>query len=459
MGVAELTRNAVHVLPAGALETKLALGRPLRVKLGIDVTSPDIHVGRGITLQKMRAFQDEGHIGVLIVGDYTTRIGDPSGRSAERPILSEEEIERNADTYVEQALQILVPEQTEVRRNSEWLAKLSFADVIRLTRIMTVAQMLERDDFAGRYAARPADLGLGAPLPADAGLRLRRGRGRRRAGGHRPALQPPRRARGDAGVRPGAAGRSHDAAAPLLGRREDELVGRQQHPADRSSGGAVRAHNAHLRRAPRGVVSARRRGARPCRRSARREARARTLDRRALARGGAARAAEEHFTRSSARGARPKTCPSTRFRTGTGPPPRSPRLGVRPLDERSAPADRAGWGQGGRSRGVGARRAALGRSSAPSSRPGSGGSHGSRSSATRPENGLVDTRISCATIPRPSARRVQEACNSTRRKAFERADTTSVVPSPRASGASQRFFVAVVLVRAGPAWVFENSTA
>jgi tyrosyl-tRNA synthetase len=153
MGIAELTRNAVHVLPAGALEAKLALGRPLRVKLGIDVTSPDIHVGRGVPLQRMRAFQDEGHVGVLIVGDYTTRIGDPSGRSSERPILSEEEIDRNADTYVEQALQILVPEQTEVRRNSEWLAGLSFADVIGLTRIMTVAQMLERDDFAGRYAS------------------------------------------------------------------------------------------------------------------------------------------------------------------------------------------------------------------------------------------------------------------------------------------------------------------
>jgi tyrosyl-tRNA synthetase len=152
VGVAELTRNAVHVLPTGALEAKLALGRPLRVKLGIDVTSPDIHVGRGIPLQRMRAFQDEGHVGVLIVGDYTTRIGDPSGRSAERPILDEEEIDRNADTYVEQALQILVPQQTEVRRNSEWLAKLSFADVIRLTRMMTVAQMLERDDFSGRYA-------------------------------------------------------------------------------------------------------------------------------------------------------------------------------------------------------------------------------------------------------------------------------------------------------------------
>jgi tyrosyl-tRNA synthetase len=152
MAVADLTRNAVHVLPEGALEAKLALGRPLRVKLGIDVTSPDIHVGRGIPLQRMRAFQDEGHTGVLIVGDYTTRIGDPSGRSVERPILSDEEIDRNADTYVDQALQILVPERTEVRRNSEWLAGLTFADVIRLTRMMTVAQMLERDDFAGRYA-------------------------------------------------------------------------------------------------------------------------------------------------------------------------------------------------------------------------------------------------------------------------------------------------------------------
>jgi tyrosyl-tRNA synthetase len=153
VSIAELTRNAVHVLPAGALEAKLALGRPLRVKLGIDVTSPDIHVGRGIPLQRMRAFQDEGHVGVLIIGDYTTRIGDPSGRSAERPILSDDEIDANAQMYVEQAHQILVPEQTEVRFNSEWLGGLSFADVIRLTRIMTVAQMLERDDFSDRYAA------------------------------------------------------------------------------------------------------------------------------------------------------------------------------------------------------------------------------------------------------------------------------------------------------------------
>jgi tyrosyl-tRNA synthetase len=153
MGIAELTRNAVHVLPEGALEEKLALGRPLRVKLGIDVTSPDIHVGRGIPLQRMRAFQDEGHLGVLIIGDYTTRIGDPSGRSVERPILSEAEIDRNARTYVDQAFRILDPDRTEIRFNSEWLGALSFADVIRLTRVPTVAQMLERDDFAGRFRA------------------------------------------------------------------------------------------------------------------------------------------------------------------------------------------------------------------------------------------------------------------------------------------------------------------
>jgi tyrosyl-tRNA synthetase len=153
MGLSELTRNAVHVLPEGGLEEKLELGRPLRVKLGIDVTSPDIHVGRGIPLQRMRAFQDEGHTGVLIVGDYTTRIGDPSGRSAERPVLSDAEIERNAQTYLDQAMVILDPDRTEVRYNGEWLSKLSYAEVVRLARTITVARMLERDDFANRYRA------------------------------------------------------------------------------------------------------------------------------------------------------------------------------------------------------------------------------------------------------------------------------------------------------------------
>jgi tyrosyl-tRNA synthetase len=153
VGLAELTRNAVDVLPEGALERKFSLGRPLRVKLGIDVTSPDIHVGRAVPLQRMRAFQDEGHVGVLIIGDYTTRIGDPSGRSAERPVLTDEEIERNAQTYMEQAMIVLDPDRTEVRYNGEWLSKLTYAEVVRLARTATVARILERDDFAKRYAA------------------------------------------------------------------------------------------------------------------------------------------------------------------------------------------------------------------------------------------------------------------------------------------------------------------
>jgi tyrosyl-tRNA synthetase len=152
--LADLTRNAVNVLPEGGLEAKLKLGRPLRVKLGIDVTSPDIHIGRAIPLQRMRAFQDEGHVGVLIIGDYTTRIGDPSGRSAERPILSDEEIDANAKTYLDQAMVVLDPERTEVRYNGEWLSKLSYAEVVALGRTMTVARLLERDDFEKRFKAQ-----------------------------------------------------------------------------------------------------------------------------------------------------------------------------------------------------------------------------------------------------------------------------------------------------------------
>src|ERR1700755_3724536 len=143
MALDHLTRNAVDLLPAGGLEEKLKLGRPLRVKLGIDVTSPDIRVGGAMRLQRMRAFQDEGHTGVLIIGDYTTRIGDPSGRSAERPILSDEEIDANAQLYLDQAKVILrdEPELLEVRYNGEWLSKLSYADVVRPGRILTVARI------------------------------------------------------------------------------------------------------------------------------------------------------------------------------------------------------------------------------------------------------------------------------------------------------------------------------
>jgi tyrosyl-tRNA synthetase len=153
-GIEELTRNAVDVLPKGELERKLGTGRPLRVKLGIDPTAPDIHVGHAIPLQRMAAFQRAGHVGVLIVGDYTGRIGDPSGLSVERPVLLDEEIDSNAKRYFEQAAQIIDPEKTEVRFNGEWLAKLDFASVVRLTRTITVARLLERDDFAKRFSTQ-----------------------------------------------------------------------------------------------------------------------------------------------------------------------------------------------------------------------------------------------------------------------------------------------------------------
>jgi tyrosyl-tRNA synthetase len=154
VGIADLTRNAVAVLPEGALEEKLKLGRPLRVKLGIDVTAPDVTLGNGVPLRRMRAFQDEGHLGVLIVGDYTTRIGDPSGRKAERPIIDPSVIDANAQRYFEHASTIIDPERTELRFNSEWLSTLDFAEILRLTRTTTVARILEREDFAKRFATR-----------------------------------------------------------------------------------------------------------------------------------------------------------------------------------------------------------------------------------------------------------------------------------------------------------------
>ena len=146
-----LLRNAVEALPEGALEQKLGEGRPLRVKLGIDPTAPDIHLGHTVVLRKLREFQDAGHTVVLIVGDYTARVGDPSGRSATRPALSGEQIDHNARTYQEQAFAILDRDRTEVRRNGEWL-DMPMDELFRLARTSTVAQLLERDDFAKRYA-------------------------------------------------------------------------------------------------------------------------------------------------------------------------------------------------------------------------------------------------------------------------------------------------------------------
>jgi tyrosyl-tRNA synthetase len=154
-----LARNAAESLPAGGLQARLEAaereGRQLRAKLGLDPTAPDIHLGHTVVLQKLREFQDLGHRVVLIVGDYTARVGDPSGRSATRPVLSGEEIDANARTYQEQAFHVLLddPELLEVRFNSEWL-DMSMEELFRLARTTTVAQLLERDDFAKRWSAR-----------------------------------------------------------------------------------------------------------------------------------------------------------------------------------------------------------------------------------------------------------------------------------------------------------------
>jgi tyrosyl-tRNA synthetase len=149
-----LARNAVDCLPEGDLARKLALGRPLRVKLGIDPTAPDIHLGFTVVLQKLREFQDLGHTVVLIVGDYTARVGDPSGRSSTRPVLDPEQIDANARTFERQAMAVLRPdpELLEVRFNGEWL-DMSMADLFVLMRSATAGQILERDDFAKRYVA------------------------------------------------------------------------------------------------------------------------------------------------------------------------------------------------------------------------------------------------------------------------------------------------------------------
>jgi tyrosyl-tRNA synthetase len=156
--MSDLTRNAVDVLPEGRLDEQLAGGRPLRVKLGIDPTTADIHLGHTVVLGKLAEFQREGHTVVLIIGDFTARVGDPSGRSSTRPLPSPEEIEANAATYQEQAFKLLDRDRTEVRYNSEWL-RMEPEALLGLLAQTTVARLLERDDFQKR-------LGAGQPVAA-----------------------------------------------------------------------------------------------------------------------------------------------------------------------------------------------------------------------------------------------------------------------------------------------------
>jgi tyrosyl-tRNA synthetase len=201
-----LTRLAEHVVPAEDLRARLEAREKLRVKLGVDPTAKDITLGWAVPLRKLREFQDAGHTAVLIVGDFTARIGDPSGKNVTRPQLSADEVRGHAEALLEQFMDILSPDNLEVRHNSEWLEPLGLPDVLRLTSHYTVAQMLERDDFAKRYAnERPisivefmyplmqgydsiaveADVELGG---TDQLFNLLVGRGLQRAYGQRPQI-------------------------------------------------------------------------------------------------------------------------------------------------------------------------------------------------------------------------------------------------------------------------------
>ncbi len=146
-----LRSGVADIVPLDALRTKIASGRSLVAKLGVDPTAPDLHLGHAVPLRKLRQFQDLGHQVVLIIGDFTALIGDPSGRNSTRPPLTPADVEANAATYIEQAFHILDPNRTTLRRNSEWLTHLGFADLLRLTGRFTVARILERDDFQKRY--------------------------------------------------------------------------------------------------------------------------------------------------------------------------------------------------------------------------------------------------------------------------------------------------------------------
>ncbi|WP_369600922.1 tyrosine--tRNA ligase [Hahella sp. SMD15-11] len=151
--LAIIRRGTEEIIQEEALIEKLKRGRPLRIKAGFDPTAPDLHLGHTVLLNKMRQFQELGHQVIFLIGDFTGMIGDPTGKSATRPPLTEEDVRKNAETYKEQVFKILDPEKTEVRFNSEWMSRMSAADMIKLAGQYTVARMLERDDFSKRFKA------------------------------------------------------------------------------------------------------------------------------------------------------------------------------------------------------------------------------------------------------------------------------------------------------------------
>jgi tyrosyl-tRNA synthetase len=151
--LAAIKRGVDELIPEESLVEKLRQGRPLRIKAGFDPTAPDLHLGHTVLINKLRQFQDLGHEVIFLIGDFTGMIGDPTGKSATRPPLTEEQVRQNAITYKEQVFRILDPEKTTVVFNSEWMSKMTAADMIRLAGQYTVARMLERDDFDKRYRA------------------------------------------------------------------------------------------------------------------------------------------------------------------------------------------------------------------------------------------------------------------------------------------------------------------
>ena len=152
--LALIERGADEIIPSEALKQRMESGRPLRIKAGFDPTAPDLHLGHTVLINKMRQFQDLGHQVIFLIGDFTGRIGDPTGKNVTRKPLTEEDVARNAATYKEQIFRILDPDKTEIRFNSEWMGPMSSADMVRLASQYTVARMLERDDFHKRYQAR-----------------------------------------------------------------------------------------------------------------------------------------------------------------------------------------------------------------------------------------------------------------------------------------------------------------
>ncbi len=246
-------RGADELLVEAEVAAKLKRSQlthePLRIKLGLDPTAPDIHIGHTVVLNKMRQMQDLGHQVIFLIGDFTSMIGDPSGRNATRPPLTHEQIVANAQTYHAQASKVLDPSKTEIRYNSEWSEPLGAAGMIKLAARYTVARMLERDDFAKRFAGQPADRRARIPVSADAGLRLRRAQVRHRAGRHRSEIQSSGRAGATEELRAGTAMHPHDAAAHRPGRRrEDVQVEGQLCRHHRRAGGDVRQADVDLRR-------------------------------------------------------------------------------------------------------------------------------------------------------------------------------------------------------------------